>query len=54
MAITMKEIAKYANTSIGTVDRVINNRPGVSEETRKRVLKVIKEYNYETNAFEEH
>jgi LacI family transcriptional regulator len=47
--IKIKDIAKKANTSIGTVDRVIYNRPGVSEETRQRVLQILKEYNYKPN-----
>jgi LacI family transcriptional regulator len=47
--IKVKDIAKKANTSIGTVDRVIYNRRGVSEKTRQRVLKILKEYNYKPN-----
>jgi LacI family transcriptional regulator len=47
--IKVKDIAEKANTSIGTVDRVIYNRPGVAEKTRQRVLKILKEYNYRPN-----
>ena len=32
MSITIKEIAILAQTSRGTVDRVVNNRGGVSEK----------------------
>lgn len=42
-------MAKEANVSIGTVDRVLHNRGEVSEATRKRVLKVIAELNYKPN-----
>lgn len=35
---TMKEIADLANTSIGTVDRALNNKPGVSAKTRERIM----------------
>lgn len=33
MAVTVKQIAELANVSRGTVDRVLNNRSGVSEAT---------------------
>lgn len=50
MKITIKEIAKMADVSIGTVSRIINNSgEGYSEETRDRVLQVIKENNYVPN-----
>jgi LacI family transcriptional regulator len=47
--IGIKEIARRANVSIGTVDRVIHNRRGVSEETKKRVKEIIAEINYQPN-----
>jgi LacI family transcriptional regulator len=47
--IGIKEIARRANVSIGTVDRVIHNRRGVSEETKKRVKDIINEINYQPN-----
>ena len=43
------DIAKMAEVSIGTVDRVLHNRGHVSEEKRKRIEKVLKEINYEPN-----
>ncbi|AFK87263.1 MULTISPECIES: LacI family DNA-binding transcriptional regulator [Thermoanaerobacterium] len=45
-----KEIAKIAGVSRSTVSRVINNYPNVPLETREKVLKVIKEYNYVPHA----
>ena len=45
----IKRIAKLANVSIGTVDRVLHKRPGVSKQTEKRVLKIIKETGYVKN-----
>lgn len=44
--IRIKDIAEIAQVSIGTVDRVIHNRGEVSESTRKRVRKLLEEYNY--------
>lgn len=48
---TIKEIAAKAKVSPGTVDRVLHNRGEVSEKTREKVLKIIKEGNYEPNIF---
>jgi len=51
MAVTIKDIAKLANVSITTVSRVINNKTeGVSEETRERILQLVKEHEYQPNA----
>ena len=47
--ITIKEIAEIANVSVGTVDRVIHARAGVSEKTRIRVQKILKEQNFKIN-----
>lgn len=45
----IKEIAKLAGVSIGTIDRVLHNRTGVSDATRKKVLKIIQETGYKKN-----
>ena len=47
--ISIKEIAKLANVSVATVSRVINNNGRFSEETRKKVQKIIDDYGYTTN-----
>ena len=39
--ITLKEIAQMAGVSRGTVDRVLNHRGGVSEETARKVQKIV-------------
>ncbi len=49
MAGNIKEIARLANVSRGTVDRVLHDRYGVSEEARRKVNEVIKELNYQPN-----
>ena len=46
---TINEIAEYAHVSIGTVDRVIHNRKGVSEKTKKLIQSIIDEYGYQPN-----
>lgn len=45
----VKEIARLANVSIATVDRVIHNRPGVSLKTKKNIERIIEELNYQPN-----
>ena len=47
---TIKEVAARSGVGIGTVSRVINNSSQISEETKKRVNKAIKELNYVPNA----
>ncbi|MGF1926259.1 MAG: LacI family DNA-binding transcriptional regulator, partial [Bacteroidia bacterium] len=45
----VKEIARRANVSIGTVDRVLHNRTGVSKMTRQKILDIMKELDYQPN-----
>jgi LacI family transcriptional regulator len=47
----VKEIARRANVSIATVDRVLNNRPGVSVKTKELIDSIIQELNYQPNIF---
>lgn len=47
---TISEIAEKAHVSRTIVSRVINGRPGVGDETRSRVLAIMKESNYTPNA----
>ncbi|WP_453993695.1 LacI family DNA-binding transcriptional regulator [Bacillus nitroreducens] len=47
--INSTQIAKLAGVSRSTVSRVINNYPSVPPETREKVMKVIKEYDYFPN-----
>lgn len=35
--------------SIATVDRVLHNRTGVSEKTKKRIMEIIEELDYQPN-----
>ncbi|MGM0502955.1 MAG: LacI family DNA-binding transcriptional regulator [Bacillota bacterium] len=46
MKVTMKDIAEEAGVSKATVSRVINNDSYVSADTRKKVMKLVKKYNY--------
>ena len=43
----IKEIAKLAGVSVSTVSKIVNQKDeSISKETRERVLKIVKEYNY--------
>ena len=44
--INSNDIAKLAGVSRSTVSRVVNGYSNVPEETRKKVMKVIKEHHY--------
>ena len=46
---TIKEVAAKSGVGIGTVSRVLNNSPQISEATRKKVMDAIKELNYVPN-----
>jgi len=49
-SIDIYKIADEAGVSKSTVSRVINNKAGVSEITREKVAKVIKDLNYKPNS----
>ena len=46
---TIRDVAERAKVGIGTVSRVLNDHPYVSQDTRKKVLDAIKELNYTPN-----
>jgi len=49
MASRMKDIARDLSVSVITVSKVLRNHPDISEATRNRVLKRMKELNYRPN-----
>ena len=48
---TIKDIARMAGVSAGTVDRVLHNRGDVSRASRDKVQKVLDEIDYHPNMF---
>jgi LacI family transcriptional regulator len=52
--ITVKEIARLAGVSIGTVDRVLHDRPGVSAETKERIDEIVASLGYEPDILARH
>lgn len=49
--VRIKDIAKLANVSVGTVDRVLHGRNGVSESSKKKVEEILKQLNYQPNMY---
>ena len=49
--IRIKDIAEKAGVSVGTVDRVLHNRPNVSAPARKKVEAALMEMNYQPNVY---
>jgi len=47
---TIKDVADFAGVSVGTVSRVLNDRPNVRTHTRSLVIHAIKTLNYEPDA----
>lgn len=47
MKLKMSDIAKEAGVSKAAVSFALNGKPGVSEETRKHIFKVIEKMGYE-------
>lgn len=49
--ITIYDIAREAKVGIGTVSRVLNGSPHVSDETRRKVLEVARRLNYQPHTY---
>jgi len=49
MPVRMKDIARELDISVVTVSKVLRNHPDIGEQTRNRVLKRMKELNYQPN-----
>ena len=47
---TIRDVARDAGFSITTVSMALNNYPGISEETKRRIEEVAEELNYVPNA----
>lgn len=50
LGVTIYDIAREANVGVGTVSRVLNNHPSVSDSTREHVLKIARGLDYSPNA----
>ena len=48
--VTLKDVAKVAGVSYATVSRAVSGSPEISEQTRRRILKICKEMGYTPNS----
>lgn len=46
---TIRDVARMAGVAVSTVSRVLNGRPDVSEETRRRVMEIVEECGFVQN-----
>lgn len=46
---TIKDIAEKSGYGVGTVSRVLNNHPNVSDDARKKILEVAEKYHFVRN-----
>ena len=51
---TIKDIARESGYAVGTVSRVLNHNPNVSDAARARILEVVEKYNFQPNANAKH
>ena len=51
MGVTISDVAREAGVGVGTVSRVLNESPRVSDATRAHVLRVMRELDYVPNPF---
>lgn len=51
MAVTISDVARKAGVGVGTVSRVLNNSPRVSDVTRSKVLEAMDALDYVPNPF---
>ena len=47
---TIKDLAKETGYSVGTISRVLNDQPNVSEKARKAILAIVNERGFQLNA----
>lgn len=46
---TIRDVARKAGVAVSTVSRVLNGRPDVSEETRRKVMDVVEQFGFVQN-----
>ena len=47
MGTTIRDVARAAEVSIGTVSRALKNQPGLSEATRARIVEIAQRLGYD-------
>ena len=47
---TIKDLSRETGYSVGTISRVLNDQPNVSEKARKAILAIVEERGFQLNA----
>ena len=48
-SVTIKDIAKKCGVSVSTVSRAINDYPGISQSTKKKIMEAVRENQFIPN-----
>lgn len=48
-SITIKDVARLCGVGVSTVSRAMNNHPDINQETKEKIMQVIRDYNYVPN-----
>ena len=51
---TIKDIARESGYAVGTVSRVLNNHPDVSEKARAKIMEVVERHHFKLNSNAKH
>ena len=54
MSVTIRDIARESGYAVGTVSRVLNHHPDVSETARQRVMAVVEAHGFTPNSNARH
>ena len=54
MAMTIKDIARESGYAVGTVSRVLNNHPDVSDKARAKIMEVVEKHHFKLNSNAKH
>ena len=54
MAVTIRDIARESGYAVGTVSRVLNHHPDVSETARQRIMEVVEAHGFTPNSNARH
>ena len=46
---TIKDLSRLSGYSLGTVSRVLNNQPNVSQKARDTIMNIVNEVGFELN-----
>ena len=54
MALTIKDIVRESGYAVGTVSRVLNNQPDVSDKARAKIMDVVETHSFQLTSNAKH